>query len=53
MHVLSFIVSIMKKRLKTHKDWKTNFFLEELNFVFKQTVMLNDYIVNILAKQNP
>lgn len=33
--------------------WKTNGFLEELNFVLTQTVMLNDYIVNILTKRNP
>lgn len=50
MHVLSFIVSIMKKKtIKNTYSLKNKGFFEELNFVFKQTVMLNDYIVNILT----
>lgn len=53
MHVLSFIVSIMKQTIKNIYRMKNKRFLEELNFVFKKTVMLNDYIVNILTKRNP
>lgn len=44
MHVLSLIVSIMKKQYKKQSlESIKNVLLDELNFVLRQTVMLNNY----------
>lgn len=45
MHVLSLIVSIMKKKQYKKQSLESIYdvLLDELNFLLRQTVMLNDY----------